>query len=338
MLFLWLISLASIAQAAIFGADDRISISPSSPSYALARSTAIAVLSGNYTTAEPGKIDLDASPTSELVCSEERFSKEPYLSWACSGFLVAPDLIATAGHCMVNTGESRNETETYCEAFSWLFDYHQGKDGQVQLSGIPADKLYGCKQIIYAVKEEVAPYRDFALVQLNRPVTDRLPLKISTQAVSEQETLSMIGYPLGTPAKLSWNAKVLLDDPARESFITNLDAFEGNSGSAVFNSAGEVVGILIGGTPALSFVATKNSCDLYNRCLEDGTGCALPDKDTSFFPGFQRVGSEVQRIGPIVELMNSLPKAGAGEKISIPGRARFPLPPGRHELSRFPAR
>lgn len=308
MLFFWLISLATTSHAAIFGVDDRIPISPASPAYTLARSTAVAVLSGNHSPAEPGKIQLDTGSTGDLVCKDERFSREPYLSWACSGFLVAPDLIATAGHCMVNTGESRNETETYCEAFSWLFDYHQDLDGKVEVKNIPADKLYGCKQIIYAIKEEKPPYRDFALVQLNRPVTDREPLKIAAGGLSANEKLSMIGYPLGTPAKLSWNARVLLDDPARESFITNLDAFEGNSGSAVFNSANEVVGILIGGTPSLSFVPTKNSCDLYNRCREDGTGCSLPDKDTSVFPGFQRVGSEVQRIAPIAELMKTLAK------------------------------
>lgn len=306
MLFLRLISLAIASQAAIFGADDRINISPSGPSYEMARSTAVAVLSANHSTPAPGILNLITGSTSDLVCPEERFSKEPYLSWACSGFLVAPDLIATAGHCMVNVGESRNEAGSYCEVFSWLFDYHQGLSGQTQTGGIPADKLYGCKQIIYAVKEEQAPYRDFALVRLNRPVTDRPPLKISAQTVAKQESLSMIGYPFGTPAKLSWNAKVLLDDPARESFITNLDAFDGNSGSAVFNSAGEVVGILVGGTPSLPFVAGKNSCDLYNRCREDGTGCTLPDQDTSVFPGFQRVGSEVQRIAPILELMKSL--------------------------------
>jgi V8-like Glu-specific endopeptidase len=306
MLILWLALLASPSHAAIFGVDDRIAISPATPAYDLARSTAIAVLSGNQTETSPGKLALDTGSTQDLVCAEERFSKEPYLSWACSGFLVAPDLIATAGHCMVNTGESRHETETYCEAFSWLFDYHQDKNGKVQISDIPADKLYGCKQVVYAIKEEKAPYRDFALVQLDRPVTGRTPLKISSSPASEGDPLTMIGYPFGTPAKLSRNAKVLLNDRARESFITNLDAFEGNSGSAVFNSANEVVGILIGGTPSLSFVDTKNSCQRYNHCLSDGTGCSLPDKDTSFFPGFQRVGSEVQRIAPILELMKTL--------------------------------
>jgi hypothetical protein len=137
-------------------------------------------------------------------------------------------------------------------------------------------------------------------------VTDRLPLKIAKGPVGTNEKLSMIGYPFGTPAKLSRNANVLLDDPARGSFITNLDAFDGNSGSAVFNSANEVVGILIGGTPSIAFVPTKNSCDVYNRCREDGTGCSLPDKDNSVFPGFQSVGSEVQRIAPIAELMKGL--------------------------------
>ncbi len=287
------------SSAAIFGNDTRISITENSAYFPQARATAIAVISTSE--AAPGKLKLPVDSPSSL-CRDERFSQDPTLAYSCTGFLVASDLIVTAGHCMVNVGESRNETETYCKAYSWLFDYNGSSDPEA----IPAENLYHCKQVVYAVREEHAPFRDFALVQLDRPVTGRAPYALARNSITGREALSMIGHPFGTPAKLSRDAQVLLNNPERQSFITNLNAFEGNSGSPVFNHAHEVVGILIGGTPSESLLKDKaRSCNRYNRCSEDGANCTVPDTGTSQFPGFQRTGSEVQRIIPVRELIEA---------------------------------
>lgn len=286
------------ASAAIFGADDRVSIRPGSEGYELSRSTAIAVLSANWKPTTPGKIRLDVESLEDMFCPTVRFVKQKSLSYPCSGFLVAPDVIMTAGHCMVNTGVSRNETDTYCKGFSWLFDFHEGLDTE----NVSASNHYKCKRVIYAVKDEKAPFRDYALVQLERPVRDRKPLKLSTTGLVANDTYSMIGHPFGLPSKLSKNARLAVNNPSRQSFLTNLDAFDGNSGSAVFNSKKEVVGILVGGTPSINRV-TNGRCDVLNRCSESRTNCLQPDKDTSVFPGYQGVGSEVQRIGPAAQLL-----------------------------------
>jgi hypothetical protein len=301
ILLIFLSFIPILAHAAIFGADDRIALTPLSEAYPLARSTAIALIGANISEAAPGKLRLHVDP--HPLCPEERFSTDTSLAYSCTGFLVAPDLIATAGHCMVNTGESRHETDTFCQAYSWLFGY----DASADPAAIPEENLYRCKQVIYAVRDERAPFRDFALVQLNRPVAGRAPLRLAKGPVGAQETLSMIGHPFGSPAKLSRNARVLLHDPSRQGFIASLDAFEGNSGSPVFNHAREVVGILVGGTPSISLVTDKaQGCERYNQCAEDGSGCTQPDSDTSLFPGFQRTGSEVQHIAPIAELIKGL--------------------------------
>lgn len=151
-----------------------------------------------------------------MFCPSVRFARSQGLSYTCTGFLVGPDLIATAGHCMVNTGDTRNETEMYCKAYSWLFDYRQDVNSQ----NIDPANHYKCKRVICAVKDERAPFRDFALVQLERPVTGR--------------------------------------------------------------------------------------CDVLNRCSDSGTNCLENDSDTSIFPGYQGIGSEVQRIAPIAQLMRQL--------------------------------
>jgi V8-like Glu-specific endopeptidase len=297
----------NMAQAAIFGTDTREKITPSSKELPLARSTAIAVLSSNLVHTSPGTIDLLPNSSSDFLCSDVKYADDPSLTYACTGFLVAPDLIATAGHCMVNSGQSRNEKETYCETFSWLFDYQDDGNGHVQTVNLPASHLYECRKVIYAIHEEEPPYRDFALVQLKRPVTDRAPLVLSKQKIQSHDAVRMVGYPLGQPAKLSRDADILLNNVKKQSFITNLDAFEGNSGSPVFNAQNEVIGILIGGTPAESLRQDKHrTCMRYNVCDNLGNNCELPDQDISIIPDFQITGSIVQRIEPLQKLIESL--------------------------------
>lgn len=287
--------------------DTREKILPSSPQLQLARATAVAVLSTNFVRTASTTIDLSVDDSRDLLCDDVKFSSEPSLSYACTGFLVAPDLLVTAGHCMVNTGEVRSEKEKYCEAFSWLFDYRAGENGDTQTKNLSSANLYGCKEIIYAVREEAPPYRDYALVRLNRDVLDREPLVLSKSEVAPFEKVHMIGYPLGQPAKLSRDAFVLFDNPKAQSFVTNLDAFEGNSGSPVFNSRNEVVGILSGGTPVESLrTDTKLSCDRYNACDELGNNCERPDHDLSSIPEFQKTGSIIQRIEPVQKLIETL--------------------------------
>jgi hypothetical protein len=64
------------------------------------------------------------------------------------------------------------------------------------------------------------------------------------------------------------------------------------------------VGILIGGTPADNTYKPKGlTCERANRCNEEGTKCFAVDKNPSKLPGYQGVGSEVQRIQPILDLI-----------------------------------
>jgi V8-like Glu-specific endopeptidase len=292
------------AQAAIFGGDDRINITPSSSAYALSRSTAVAILSSNVKTNAKGLLDLSPDYLSDQMCTDEKFATDPSLSYACTGFLVAPDLLMTAGHCMVNVGQSREQKKAYCEVYSWLFDYDHDEKGQVQVTDISPSRLYECKEVVYAIREEKAPFRDFSIVQLKRSADDRPFLKLAKRPVRLGESVSMIGYPLGMPAKVSTNARVTLNSTDKQSFVTNLDALDGNSGSPVFNSDNEVAGILVGGTPIELFKTDKNGCIRYNTCDADGMNCAVPDKNT--LPEFQKTGSIVQRIQPVAEMLDQI--------------------------------
>lgn len=281
------------ASAAVFGRDDRRAADPASPQ---ARATAVAVLVANRTVKDDGTVELSTDPASGFLCADQKFASERSLSYACTAFLIAPDLLVSAGHCLVNTGEIRDREDGYCEAYEWLFDYH----GRTE--GIPTERLYRCRKIVYAVNEQHPPYRDFGIVRLDRAVTDRSPVTLASSPTKAGDEVTMLGFPLGLPMKIADRARVLKDDPSQNAIVTNLDAFEGNSGSPVFNSRNEVVGILVRGTPQNSLIE-RGRCSVYNRCDDEGSKCTRADANTTILPGFQRTGSDVQRIAPIRDIL-----------------------------------
>lgn len=297
----------SAAQAAIFGEDDIADVRTGSAWDQAARSTATAVLRTMLLPNGDGTHRIDVSKV-EGLCKGERFAGETSISMSCSGFLVGPDLLATAGHCVyaVNTPTRtiRNEPGLACEAFKWVFDYQYDAQGKVNTDRVPESKIFGCKRIVFATQTSRSPFPDYALIQLDRPVPGRAPFKIGTGTPRLGDELHMIGNPYGTPKKVTTGGRVVLNNLKRETFITTLDAFEGNSGSAVFNRSKELVGILVGGTPSWnSYERSPGQCEVLNRCDENRLHCGRPDPDTSVFPEFQALGSEVQRIDPIRRLL-----------------------------------
>ena len=114
---------------------------------------------------------------------------------------------------------------------------------------------------------------DWALVQLDRPVTGHKPLKVRTTGkIGDKQSLFVIGHPTGLPQKYAPRAKVRDNTPAA-FFVANLDTYGGNSGSPVFNSSNRVVeGILVRGE---SDFVSNGSCFVSLVCPT--TGCRGED-------------------------------------------------------------
>ncbi|GAB4420971.1 MAG: hypothetical protein OHK0056_31680 [Bacteriovoracaceae bacterium] len=291
-IFFLLIGMSPVCQADIFGRDDRVDILSRPELKEYSRAVAVGVINGLWTDKGNGFSELWADPIDEFMCKDERFIKEKSVSYACTGFLVAEDLLVTAGHCAVNVGEISNSSENYCEAYTWLFDYNS----QTDTSNIPNENIYKCKEIIYAIQSEVdGQSHDFALIKLDRKAIDRRPFKLAKMSASLNQSVTMIGHPMGLPMKFAGNARIIKTNVGR-SFYTNLDAFSGNSGSPVLNSRNEVVGVLVAGNPANSTYTDQSlRCERYNRCDDLGRNCrALPSNNSS--EGFPNTFSEVQNI------------------------------------------
>ena len=114
------------------------------------------------------------------------------------------------------------------------------------------------------------------------------------------DQLTVIGHPWGLPSKIAEGGKVLFSDQP-QYFTTNLDTFQGNSGSAVFNSSSGVVeGILVRGRSdaLMTFGEAEGVCRTVNVCNEDGSTCAVKDEDSK--------GEDVSRITVVAAELEKL--------------------------------
>lgn len=190
------------------------------------------------------------------MCEGERFLEGPLVA-SCTAFLAAPDLIVTAGHCVKDKYECKKQT--------WVLDYDTSMDFVSPKSTItfPKDKTYSCKELVAWSQNERL---DYALVRLDRPITDRTPLRIRREGKTpSSQTLMVLGHPLGLPKMLATNISIR-DNSLTYVFKTNADTFSGNSGSPVIGaSSGLVEGILIRGDDDLS-TDVAGRCERVARC------------------------------------------------------------------------
>ncbi|MCX5792653.1 MAG: serine protease [Elusimicrobia bacterium] len=186
-------------------------------------------------------------------CSDTRFLAQPKGPF-CSGALVGPDLVLTAGHCVTS--------EADCKDTKMAFGYAIKTEGGGAATTLPAGEVYNCAGIVRRVFTKTDA--DFALLRLNRPVTGHQPLSISRGAdLKEGDGVFVIGHPLGLPLKVAGGATVRDYSPGG-FFSADLDTFHGNSGSPVFNAGtGKIEGVLVRGAEDFadreSAAASKNT-------------------------------------------------------------------------------
>lgn len=237
VLSFFLIGTSTASVLVIYGDDDRQETVNTSPFLQdLAESTAAMIEEKNISIV--GSLVSIKGPTLGErfgLCKDERFYSQTSSAY-CSGFLVAPDIMATAGHCLTD--------ESYCGNAVWVFNYKlkDEKDSSVTVS---KEDVYRCKSIL---KKDFGSNsrNDFALIKLDRKVKGHSPVKIALENPEIGEPLVMIGHPSGLPQKIDDGGSV--KSKTLNGFKANLDAFQINSGSAVFSAkSGELVGILVTG-------------------------------------------------------------------------------------------
>lgn len=179
------------------------------------------------------------------LCLDEPFREQPVIyhknkekGWICSSFLVAPDVIATAGHCIDMPEVKNSADKKRLKSLRFVFGYRmQSADSAV--IDVEQSQIYKGKRFIGSSGKA-----DWALIQLDRVVANREPVAVALEPLISGQAIHVVGHPYGLPLKLAANATVQ-PDFTDIYFKANLDVFSGNSGSPVFNASHQVVGILV---------------------------------------------------------------------------------------------
>ncbi len=190
------------------------------------------------------------------LCPGEPFYNQPSAAY-CSGFIIGPDQIATAGHCVVENIQTKKAYPVNggCENIALVFDFRLNYQGDKPLR-FPVQNVYHCKKVI-SRKFNSQLNQDFAVIQLDRPIKGRPVLSIRNNgSIQVGDSVTSIGYPLGMPIKVVGGATVRSNhEPS--FFTTDLDTFHGNSGGPVLDTAS-----LISGRPRVEGILVRGPEDL----------------------------------------------------------------------------
>jgi len=252
------------SQKLVYGSDDRSDVFQLSPGPDLDDVDSVVALFRAADVSDNG----DGTSTLRTVnfgsqhnlCAGERFREQPTGAF-CSGFLVAPDIIATAGHCVT----SGNVTDV-----RFVFGFRM-RDATSAQTVIGNGEVY--RGVAVIGRQLVGAGPDWALVRVDRTVTNHRTARIRRAGkIGDAQSVHVIGHPSGLPTKFAGGAAVR-ENGNSAFFVANLDTYGGNSGSPVFNSdSHEVEGILVRGDT--DFVQ-QGTCQVSLVCPT--TGCRGED-------------------------------------------------------------
>lgn len=281
----------------IYGEDNRLENYQASEALKTLAASTVALVQSSSLVADSQGYNLLGSTYGDQynLCSSEPYREQTSGAF-CSGSLVGPDLVMTAGHCIRSVSD--------CQSVRFVFDFAVKSPG-VEKKRFSQDEVYACKEII--AREEVGTGADYAIIRLDRKVSSKSVLKVRRSGVvSVGDPLVVIGHPAGIPQKIAGGATVR--SIASAHFVANLDTYGGNSGSAVFNAnTKEIEGILVRGDQDFTW---SGSCTVSNRIgMNAGRG------------------EDVTRIDQVVRFIPDTSEGGGG------GSGTQPEPPQTFQAS-----
>jgi V8-like Glu-specific endopeptidase len=241
-----LVHAARLTARTIYGTDDRKDFFQVADDgvISLARAS-VALFTADNARASGATVSLKTKALKDVqrLCQGERFEGQPSGAY-CSGTLVAPDTVLTAGHCVREL--SGDDTIGLLPETRFVFGYWM-KDAATPPGDIPAEQVFSGKKLLGG---EASDARDWALVRLDRPVPETIAKPVADwtlDPVQKGQKVFVIGFPSGIPLKYAPGASIR-DDSKPGFFVADLDSFGGNSGSGVYDQATKkLIGILVRG-------------------------------------------------------------------------------------------
>src|SRR5579883_756452 len=147
---------AQVDGSTIYGKDDRVDLyQVQSPAVRRLADSTVALFYASDVAVKDGKagLALVSYGDDENLCPEEPF-REQLDGAFCSGSLVAPDVIMTAGHCVASQEECANTK------FVFGFSITDASAGTPK--AVPEGEVYGCRELLGRAQEDEGA--DWALV------------------------------------------------------------------------------------------------------------------------------------------------------------------------------
>ncbi|MCP4218170.1 MAG: helix-turn-helix domain-containing protein, partial [bacterium] len=161
---------------------------------------------------------------------------EPYLHQPIAagrmgtGVLVADDVVVTAAHIAdeINVSQLR-----------FAFDFVMS-DEHSPVTEFPDDSIYSGVEILGRAHN---PYADWALVKLDRNVSGRSAVPVSSKNVYYEQPIALLANPCGLPLKYATGFRISEVTP--RCFKSVLNLYGGSNGSPVFCAeSNELIGIV----------------------------------------------------------------------------------------------
>jgi hypothetical protein len=250
-------SIGATQQAIVYGTDDRIEYGAITDANLLRVANATAALFNvSKVSCGGSSCDLDTNPFTQIIGQDHQcgFPPQPCPLPLCEGtafegqeqgahctaFLVGPDLIATAGHCMDDNGDGALTCGTYRKV---VFGFTADEDGENEVTTVPASDVYTCVGTPIGVH---TGSEDWAVFKVDRPVSGRIPLMLRRSGSPSANELGLLGHFSALPLKISTEGELVSSDST--NFEAKFDAGTGNSGGPVIELAtGVVQGIMARG-------------------------------------------------------------------------------------------
>jgi hypothetical protein len=235
----------------VYGVDNRVDVKDAEGIKDYVRATAVMIpkvnIRGNKVYGYTLREKLEKKFASYNFDENIKFLDQPTCA-NCTGFLIAPDILVTAGHCITNLEQAND--------FVWIFDYTNELNyiKSKKYIEVNPDNVYEISEIIKAnFNKDVDD--DYSVLKLDRK-SARTPYRFRTSGEIQLESpVYTIGSPTGLPLKFANNAKVI-NNTADKWFKNDIDTFPGNSGGPVLNSLGFIEGIHVRGATVETYDGT----------------------------------------------------------------------------------
>jgi V8-like Glu-specific endopeptidase len=188
------------------------------------------------------------------LCNGVAFSTQPCALPICTGFVIKQGRFVTSSHCLTLASS--------IDKLRIVFGYQV--DQGATHTGFALTDVIQPK----AVLERGTGSDDWVLLDIGS--TDPHPplsLGLANTNLTIGTRVYVMGYPDGLPLKAAANAQVRQNYYV-DYFTADLDTFQGNSGSPVFdNATHHVQGVLRGGEPDYHYL-NEQHCQVVNVCLK----------------------------------------------------------------------